>query len=255
MKETDESKMILSKILTRIQSGETQTAIAKEIGLSLGQLRYRLKKHFEQQVSATVENLLNHSRVETFAIDSQIFNESWTRTWGVNRLTVLVQGPRTMYAYWEVNELRMRLICEHFQSDWAGLPFYLQVYDVSEIYFDGYNAHSSRLIRVNPYSDNWFINDIQPNRHYVVDFGTKASNGQFFTILRSSVVETPGERQEISPRPSIRFGTVHQNGSKSKSTVTKRKIPEPSHSEQVQTIPYESNFDGYHVTKPERDDG
>ncbi|HWJ02045.1 MAG TPA: DUF4912 domain-containing protein, partial [Verrucomicrobiae bacterium] len=70
-------------------------------------------------------------------VDRSLQDEYWTRTRQTNRLVLLVKDPATIFAYWEVNDLRKRLIREHFQADWLELPFFLQLYDVTDIRFDG----------------------------------------------------------------------------------------------------------------------
>ncbi|WP_018133137.1 DUF4912 domain-containing protein [Effusibacillus pohliae] len=213
------------EILARMEAGESQTRIADALGMTRGQFRYRLRKYLEQQSEMEVYATTSLAEEETEAAKTEaakeleagtesvfapsLFDESWTRTWQMNRLVALAKEPGTIFVYWEVTELRKQLISEHFQCDWLSLPFFLQVYDVTHIHFNGYNANSTRSIPVHPLSDNWYIRGVEPGRNYQVDFGTTTFAGQFFAILRSNVVETsalPGNRTH---QPTVRFATLH----------------------------------------------
>ncbi|TCS75458.1 DUF4912 domain-containing protein [Effusibacillus lacus] len=161
-----------------------------------------------------------------------LFDQSWSRSWQTNRLVAMVKEPDTIFVYWELEDLRKRLISEHFQADWNSLPFFLQVYDVTHLGFNGYNANSTRRIQVHPLSDNWYIHNLEPGRHYQLDFGTTTLSGHFFAILRSNIVETPRFPPQYRMEPSVRFGTLHTRDhffdtcTSLPNTVTVHKYPE-----------------------------
>jgi hypothetical protein len=140
----------------------------------------------------------------------EITDVSWTRTSQRNRLVMMVKDPTTLFAYWEVDTLHKQLICEHFHTDWGQLELVLQVYDVSDILFDGGNAHSMQRIWVHPDSDNWYITELYPGRTYLADVGTITRQGKFFSILRSNAAETPQQADRRKLEPSVRFGVMNR---------------------------------------------
>jgi hypothetical protein len=281
MKQQKGSEILWSEVFRLIESGKTRASIARELGISVGQLRYRLKRHLEQQNDQTPTGEAENPGVNLHVTNSKtLFDETWHRSYGENRLAILVKDPRTIHAYWEVSHLRKRLICEHFQSDWSKLPFFLQVYDVTDIYFNGLNAHSKRLIQVHPLADNWYIHDVLPNRNYIVDYGTTTIHGQFFSILRSNVAKVPAEHSEITPMPGIRFGAIrtsvldsaasgypgyngHSNqngqvGQDGQSDHADSNTAVPVSTAQILqdgTAPYAAEFDGYSVVTVRERDG
>jgi hypothetical protein len=203
------------------------------------------------------------------SFDESLFDESWKRHWQTNRLVLLVKEPTTIFAYWEVDEIRRKLISEHFQSDWSRLPFFLQLYDVTDILFDGSNAHSTRRIPVFPDSDNWYIHDVEPRRTYLLDFGTTTFHGNFFTILRSNVVTTPPEptfRCPVSSVPAsfVQFGPLRRSqpepaqlydgeGPAAQDSLRRGLSVEPK-VPHAPKIPYADKFDGYGTTRQGRGD-
>lgn len=180
--------------------------------------------------------------------DPSLFDETWKRTWNINRLTAMCQGPTTLFVYWEVSDQRKKLIGEHFQSDWASLPFYLQLYDVTHIEFNGYNAPTTR-IRVPPSSDNWYLHQLAPRRRYQVDFGTIALNNQFFAILRSNIAETPPQPLNHGYEPHVCFVPLRQNDNKLQETGDALRFLAPFGNRLAR---WEESFDGYRVLERKR---
>jgi hypothetical protein len=146
---------------------------------------------------------------ESILYSEDLFDESWTRVWEVNRLFAMAKNAETIVVYWEVCEQRKQLLCRHFQSAWESLPLYLQVHDVTDTFFDGYNSHSVRRFPVQTQHDNWYIRGLQSGRRYVVDFATKTEAGEFFTILRSNLVSLPPALQSHKILPSITFSAPY----------------------------------------------
>lgn len=179
-------------------------------------------------------------------LDSSIIDESWKRNWQVNRLVLLVKEPTTIFVYWEVNDLRKQLICDHFQRTWTELPFFLQVNDVTDLEFNGYNAHSSRRIPVHPLSDHWVITGVQVGRKYLVDFGTLTPPGNFFTIIRSNIEETPPTYPGHRVEPLLRFAAWPGPESNVDGIREKQLIRGPKMQES-----WLRHFDGYSFAQPD----
>lgn len=263
MSTQESDKRMWTEIAKRMAAGEKQTVLARELGMKLGKFRYRFRKFLEQQ--ERVDLALNHpeesqstkpnkawARVAVEITSPtgedkmhELYDESWHRTWNVSRLALLVQGPMSLHAYWEVDEQKKHLVQRHFQRDWANLPFYLRIYDVTDLYFDGTNANYTQEIRVRPEDDNWYISNVRPRRNYIADFGTTTLPGNFFSILRSNVVLTP-------PEPTFELNETPRFVPRLKPKVNSLILQEVV---QVETTgcdfpstferPYPNEFDGY----------
>ncbi|MFC4767613.1 DUF4912 domain-containing protein [Effusibacillus consociatus] len=258
--EGKERKISWNQIISKLEAGESQSSIAKEYGMTRGQFRYRLKKYLEQQQKTvmretavtTTERKYVMNEINMEALDPSLFDESWSRNSQTNRLVVMVKEPTALFAYWEIEEIRKRAISEHFQSAWTSLPFFLQVYDVTHIRFNGYNPNSTHRIPVQPMSDNWYIHGVEPGRNYQVDFGTTTLHGHFFTILRSNIVETPPVSDSRRKEPFIRFGKLHTGNDQGLEVSNQSEQADPSFDFQtairqtsVLDQPWENLFDGY----------
>ena len=67
----------------------------------------------------------------------------------------------------------------------------LRVYDVTDIIFNGYNAHKHLDIQVTGGTRSWYIKVSKPNRSFCVDIGFLTFNDTFWALSRSNAVRTP----------------------------------------------------------------
>ena len=166
-------------------------------------------------------------------------------------MVLLAVNPTNVFVYWEVDGLKRKLICEHFHSNWVNLLFFLQLHDVTDIYFNGHNAHTTRRVQVHADADSWYIHDIQPGRHYLADFGTTTLQGQFFSISRSNVVKTPPERSFRRTEGLNEFAPLRTSTGTGVITVAEQTLigqEVASAACPVQSLPpYPHEFDGYRV--------
>ena len=270
------------RILKRIEMGHPRRAIAADLGLTMGQFRYRLKKFLdtspeepdqpmasasEREVSVTrdlAESQDRKSQVPpwelrlTQHLQSSIFDESWSRDWNLDRLVLLCREPTVVFAYWSTSATRKDLVSRHFQSDWNQLPFFLRLYDVTDILFNGENAHSTREYPVKPQSDNWYMSNVEPDRDYVADFGTRTLEGRFFTLVRSAPVRTPRNGAGDGPVYFRPLGFVESASPANVILNTAQSVPETpaadlgledaeksTREHEMGMPPYAAEFDGY----------
>ncbi|MFD1677003.1 DUF4912 domain-containing protein [Alicyclobacillus fodiniaquatilis] len=155
------------------------------------------------------------------------FDEQWDRRYGTSRVVGMAKDPHTIFVYWEVDDTRRALIARHFCAQWDTLALYLCVYDVTDCWFDGYNAPLIARIRVQS-EDNWYIHNLQSDRNYVIDLATTSLDDRLFSIHRSNVVTLPLDKT-AALQPEVQFACT---------------IPPPEISH---VHPYASQFDGYHI--------
>lgn len=111
--------------------------------------------------------------------------------YGEDKIVLLARDPRWLYTYWEVTQDKWETLKQQLNRDFYSAKKVLRVYDVSDIIFDGNNAHSFFDIEIGIDTDNWYINADCPGRSWCVDLGLRLVDGRFITIIRSNVVNTP----------------------------------------------------------------
>lgn len=105
-----------------------------------------------------------------------------------DRITMLIIDPTFVFIYWEVTNHKLKAA-----QDIAGWDskLALRVYDVTDIEFDGHNAHSVVDADIYERIGCWYLKIDDPQRNLVVDIGLKNSAGQFHMISRSNFAKLP----------------------------------------------------------------
>jgi len=115
------------------------------------------------------------------------------KEYGETRIVLLVRDPEWVFAYWEINdEMRFRHSLERGVHN-KTLAF--RVYDVTDIIFDGTNAHRYYDVIINDYALSWYLRMPEVNRSWCVDLGYyDPKSGDFVLLARSNTVTTPPGR-------------------------------------------------------------
>jgi uncharacterized protein len=111
--------------------------------------------------------------------------------YGKDRMILQVRDPWWLHAYWEVTLSTWESLKQRFKDIFFGAKKALRVYDVSHIVFNGNNAHRYFDIELGHDANNWYIDSGSPGRSWCVDYGLKLPNGEFITIVRSNIVQSP----------------------------------------------------------------
>jgi hypothetical protein len=108
------------------------------------------------------------------------------------RIVLMVRDPFWMHAYWEIAEDISDIVTTALGPEgWLASRKTLRVHDVTDIKFDGSNAHRSVDIDIHEHATNWYINVDRPNRSYCAELGLIGSDGRFLCLSRSNTVRTP----------------------------------------------------------------
>nr|WP_241254413.1 DUF4912 domain-containing protein [Brevibacillus sp. SYP-B805] len=173
--------------------------IAKQLGLSVGQVKYQLQKarHASSQERAAAIGQEEPTRQEAPCMtQADAGQERRGREWqlpdfyGENVIRLMVQSPTVLYVYWEITWPRMRMVASYLQTDYREVQKGIRLYDVTDRYFDGGNAHGWRDFLVGEDAHSWYLPEVQPGRTYIADFGL-FHQGRFCPILRSEPAATP----------------------------------------------------------------
>lgn len=112
--------------------------------------------------------------------------------YGDNRIVLMVRDPWWLYAYWEIQrpkeeEIRNTIKLKGFDNPKS----ILRIYDVTDIDFNGSNAHGFFDIELKGLANNWYIEVRKPNCSWMADIGLLTPSGDFFLLARSNCVRTP----------------------------------------------------------------
>lgn len=111
--------------------------------------------------------------------------------YGDNRIVLMVRDPEWLFVYWELQGKFVDDVRSAMGSMAYSAKTVLRVYDVTDIIFNGNNAHKYFDIEITGGARSWYIKAGESNRSFCVDMGFLTSSGTFFVIVRSNVVKTP----------------------------------------------------------------
>jgi uncharacterized protein len=110
-----------------------------------------------------------------------------------NKIVLMARDPFWCYAYWDISGGLMQSKADEARHS-GDYKLILRVYDVTDIRFDGKNAHKYMDIEVTGDANNWYINVWEAGRTYIADLGFRTTDGKFILIARSNAVGVPSDR-------------------------------------------------------------
>jgi len=112
--------------------------------------------------------------------------------YGDNKIVLLVRDPWWAFTYWEIRKDKEdEIVGKIVKSGDSPEKSILRVYDITDINFNGKNAHSFFDIELKGLANNWYLNVGVPGRAWIVDIGIITKRGEFYVLARSNVAKTP----------------------------------------------------------------
>ncbi len=137
-------------------------------------------RHFELEQTPRTHGVIDYERSD----------RELPEGYGETTLVLVARDPEWAFAYWEASPHDMaRAGVSHSELS-------LRIYDVTDVDFDGSNAHSQFDIIVGA-AKNWYFRVPVADRMWVADLGMVGPDGAFRTVARSNPISTP--RDTISP--------------------------------------------------------
>ena len=130
----------------------------------------------------------------------------WTREWDRDTLTAFCVDAYTMWIHWEIKKKYKVVISQHFHCAWHELKLHIRICDITNIDFNGANAHSVIMLPVSSDVDQMYCRSLSSGCVYAVDLGLMLSTGDFFTIFRRMPIYCPNNHSGTSE--FIRFLSV-----------------------------------------------
>ncbi len=188
----------LKKIITNKKTGKPRTMKLKDIPAKL-RMRKGSKPAIKQEKEVVIG--LRETVVEKNKFSTPQETPRAPRStpqdlpvmYGRDKIVLQTRDPWWLHTYWEVGSATYERLKAELGDVFYRARNVLRVYDVSNIIFDGSNAHRFFDIDINPGSSNWYIDVGAPGRSWCVDLGLLLPDGRFITIVRSNTAFTPIE--------------------------------------------------------------
>ena len=112
--------------------------------------------------------------------------------YGDNKIVILARDPWWIFSYWEIRKDKEDDIVRKIESSGDSVQkTVLRVYDITDVNFNGKNAHTYFDIDLRGLATTWYINVNQPDRSWVVEIGIVSRKGDFHALARSNTIKTP----------------------------------------------------------------
>jgi glycosyltransferase involved in cell wall biosynthesis len=121
------------------------------------------------------------------------------RAYGGHRLILAAARPRQAYVHWSIDPGRVEALKQKLGNRFSGARQIVRVYDVTDIVFNGLNAHMFFDIDVRGLSGSYYFGVHEPNRTLLAELGFWLPDDSFWALARSNTRTFDGER------PSHRF--------------------------------------------------
>ncbi|OIK16561.1 hypothetical protein BIV60_03555 [Bacillus sp. MUM 116] len=179
---------MIEEIIKLREEGLSFRKIASELDTTVGKVQYRWNKW----ISSNEKNSIDDADIQDNNEEnkSSISGSPSAFVPVKGKLTAKLINPQKIIILWEVSELPQNVIQLFFDQPFDEFVSVVRIYDVTDLRFNGINAHHFYEIAV-PYKNSfWYIKGLLSNRHYIAELGVKLGD-RFFPILRSNTVQTP----------------------------------------------------------------
>lgn len=181
---------MIEDIVKLRRKGLSFRKIADKLDSTVGKVQYQWVKHVKKP-SEDQQNLkkgsINTKLDGHVSIRKQVPKDG-LMAWLINH--------HSLVTFWRVSEQKKKLVHFYFEKPYASFLKALRVYDVTDIIFNGKNAHSTQEIILADNTDNWTLIGLRPSRCYCIELGIKVNEQKFFPLLRSNVVQVPRSSRE-----------------------------------------------------------
>jgi hypothetical protein len=182
-------KEMIEEIIKLRGAGLSFRKIASELNTTVGRVQYRWSKWKNR--SQEEDFIDNENVVTTEELESTESETSLALVPVKGELQIRLVSPRKVILFWEVSDVPKKIIERFFNRKFEDLVQVVRIYDVTDIIFNGKNAHHFYEITL-PYNNgHWFVKGLVANRGYIAELGVHISKNKFFPLLRSNSVHSP----------------------------------------------------------------
>jgi uncharacterized protein len=178
---------VIEEIIKLREEGLSFRKIADQLDTTVGKVQYRWNKWMDSKENGTHNNTVGLKNVKT---NSSVIQTTFAFNPLKGELQAKLVSPRKIILYWEVSGLPQKIIQLYFTQQMEEQVHLIRVYDVTDIIFNGRNAHHFYEIAYAYDNGYWFIKGLSSNRTYIAELGVRFTGNEFFPILRSNSIQT-----------------------------------------------------------------
>ncbi len=102
-----------------------------------------------------------------------------------DHIALLMIHPHSGHVYWNMTEKSVRKIVKPMGKSADNASLIVRIYDVTDLIFDGINAHAFFDLEAEGSSGNYYFKVDKPGRNFLAEAGLRFRDGSFHYIARS----------------------------------------------------------------------
>jgi hypothetical protein len=103
-----------------------------------------------------------------------------------DHIALLMINPHQGHVYWHVMEKSLNALREQLGKKADHASFVVRIYDITDIIFDGVNAHRLFELDVSRHRGSYYFSIERTARNYLAEAGIRCQDGSFHALARSS---------------------------------------------------------------------
>lgn len=136
--------------------------------------------------------LPSHFKGQAGVKPKYFFNANIPAAYDKTYIRALPRDPYWLFIYWEVTQQSIEKVKNSMGADkFNSAKSVLRVFEVAGTDTVQSNQTNYFDIEINKYANNWYLKVSQPGRTFLIKYGLLATDGTFYEIVQSNLVQTP----------------------------------------------------------------
>jgi hypothetical protein len=162
----------------------------KKLSFTTDLFSYDELSNSKEEMALTKYDIGAHTTYAEYAYDPMKTDEP-PSVYYIDRVVLLPVDPKFAFMYWELREDTLNYFLGMHGYD---SKLVLRVYDVTNIDFNGYNAHEYWDVEIYNRVGTWYLKHYRGDRSLALDIGLLSSDGAFHAISRSKSIYFPRDK-------------------------------------------------------------
>jgi glycosyltransferase involved in cell wall biosynthesis len=108
--------------------------------------------------------------------------------YSTDNLILSMIHPRLGHVHWHIRQEAAETLRAQEGDTCRYAPLVIRLYDITDVIFDGYNAHRFIDLEVNGLTGSYYFGIDRPARNYLAEIGLRCSDGAYRALARSAAV-------------------------------------------------------------------
>jgi uncharacterized protein len=183
---------MIKEIISFRRQGMSFRKIAEKLNSTVGKVHYQWKKSkktpSEKRIYSCEDGMVKNKKIKIHETISQRQKD--------NYLVTRFISNHKIASSWKIADWQRQFVTSYFNIDRKQLVIVFRIYDVTDIKFNGSNAHTYYEFQLPEDKSYWLIKGIKATRCYLTEIGFRITHQHFFPVLRSNVVHGQLEIKE-----------------------------------------------------------